>query len=62
MSKYDYMTYNDLLGHFKTGGKGRIDVRTILDEAAPKIKDYAALWRNWSSSPAIMVPKYWTRS
>ncbi len=33
----------DLLTMFKEAGKERIDVRTILDEAAPKIKDYAAL-------------------
>ena len=28
---------------FKEAGKERIDVRTILDEAAPKIKDFPAL-------------------
>ena len=30
----------DLLAMFKEAGKERIDIRTILDEAAPKIKDY----------------------
>ena len=33
----------DLLAMFKEAGKERIDIRTILDEAAPKIKDYPAL-------------------
>ena len=33
----------DLLTMFKEAGKERIDIRTILDEAAPKIKDYSAL-------------------
>lgn len=33
----------DLLTMFKEAGKEKIDVRTIMDEAAPKIKDYAAL-------------------
>ena len=33
----------DLLAMFKEAGKERIDIRTILDEAAPKIKDYSAL-------------------
>lgn len=28
---------------FKEAGKERIDIRTILDEAASKIKDYHAL-------------------
>lgn len=33
----------DLLTMFKEAGEEKIDVRTIMDEAAPKIKDYAAL-------------------
>ncbi len=33
----------DLLTMFKEAGKERIDVRTILDESAPKIKDFPAL-------------------
>ena len=33
----------DLLAMFKEAGKEMIDVRTILDEAAPKIKDFPAL-------------------
>ena len=33
----------DLLTMFKEAGKERIDIRTILDEAAPKIKDYTTL-------------------
>ena len=33
----------DLLKMFQEAGKERIDIRTILDEAAPKIKDYSAL-------------------
>lgn len=31
-----------MLTMFKEAGKEKIDVRTIMDEAAPKIKDYAA--------------------
>lgn len=33
----------DLLNMFKEAGKNRIDIQTILDEAAPKIKDYSVL-------------------
>ena len=43
MQQVDVAKALDLLNMFKGAGKERIDIRTILDEAAPKIKDYSAL-------------------
>lgn len=43
MQQVDITKAHDLLAMFKEAGKERIDIRTILDEAAPKIKDYSAL-------------------
>lgn len=43
MQQVDVGKALDLLTMFKEAGKEKIDVRTIMDEAAPKIKDYAAL-------------------
>lgn len=43
MQQVDVTKAYDLLAMFKEAGKEKIDVRTILDEAAPKIKDYAVL-------------------
>ncbi|MCQ2153592.1 MAG: hypothetical protein MJY44_03325 [Bacteroidales bacterium] len=43
MQQVDVTKAYDLLAMFKEAGKEKIDVRTILDEAAPKIKDYSAL-------------------
>ena len=40
MQQVDVTKAYDLLAMFKEAGKERIDIRTILDEAAPKIKDY----------------------
>ena len=39
MQQVDVTKAYDLLAMFKEAGKERIDIRTILDEAAPKIKD-----------------------
>ena len=43
MQQVDVTKAYDLLAMFKEAGKERIDIRTILDEVAPKIKDYSAL-------------------
>ena len=43
MQQVDVTKAYDLLAMFKEAGKERIDIRTILDEAAPKIKDYSEL-------------------
>ena len=43
MQQVDVTKAYDLLAMFKEAGKERIDIRTLLDEAAPKIKDYSAL-------------------
>ncbi len=43
MQQVDVGKALDLLTMFKEAGKEEIDIRTIMDEAAPKIKDYAAL-------------------
>ena len=43
MQQVDVTKAYDLLAMFKGAGKERIDIWTILDEAAPKIKDYSAL-------------------
>lgn len=43
MQQVDVTKAYDLLAMFKEAGKERIDIRTILDEAAPKIKDYSVL-------------------
>ena len=43
MQHVDVTKAYDLLAMFKEAGKGRSDNRTILDEAASKIKDYHAL-------------------
>ena len=43
MQQVDVTKALDLLTMFKEAGKERIDIRTILDEAAPKIKDYTTL-------------------
>ena len=43
MQQVDVTKAYDLLAMFKETGKERIDIRTILDEAAPKIKDYSVL-------------------
>lgn len=43
MQQVDVGKALDLLTMFKEAGKEKIDVRIIMDEAAPKIKDYAAL-------------------
>lgn len=46
MQQVDVGKALDLLTMFKEAGKEKIGIRTILDEAAPKIKDYAALVEN----------------
>lgn len=39
MQQVDVTKAYDMQAMFKEAGKVRIDIRTILDEAAPKIKD-----------------------
>ena len=56
MQQFDVTKAYELLAMFKEAGKERIDIRTILDEAVPKIKDYSASWPGWSSSPGITPP------
>ena len=40
----------DLLNMFKEAGKNRIDIQTILDEAAPKIVGYKK-YLSWRTLP-----------